>query len=421
MKNVLKIKGGNKLYGEINNQVSKNASLALLSASLICDEVIKLDNLPNLTDIDNMLKILGELGVVIFKNSNSCVLNLQDTQYNGFDKKLASSMRSSIFLLGSMLARFNLAQIDMPGGCKIGSRPIDLSLSSLKKLGVKYCSLGEKIFFDASNKHSGMIRLKIPSVSATENIIEFASTLKGKTIIHNPAREPEVVDMCNFLNSMGAEISGAGSKKIVIKGVEKLRGCTYQPTYDRIVSGTIMIGVALTGGKVKIFNACVKENKCLIDLLTKSGCKIETNNDDLIIERTEKLKNIKKIATDYFPGFPTDLQSQILVLSCLTEGKTKIYERIFENRFLNNVSLIKMGAKIKKIDKKHCLVFGVDELKSSVIKCQDLRGGAALVLAGLIAKGETEIQDIEFIDRGYFKIEDMFSCLGAEITRIKKV
>ena len=267
-----------ELKGTIKNQTSKNATLPIMSASLLCEGIVHLKDYPNITDVENMIKILKKIGVKIKKQNNGIILNTKTANCSEIDCELSKTMRSSLFLLGSMLSRFKSVMLTLPGGCMIGKRPIDIHIFALKKLGVKVTFIGEQVFFDAKNAKANKIKLKIPSVGATENIIQFASKLKGKTTILNPAKEPEVVDLCNFLNLMGAKILGAGTDKITIYGVDSLKGVKYTPIGDRIVSGTIMTAVAVCGGDVTIHNACPYQNQKIIEILRSMGCQIDYKN-----------------------------------------------------------------------------------------------------------------------------------------------
>ena len=413
----LEIVGGNRLFGTFKNQTSKNAVLPIMSASIMAEGVVEIRQVPDILDVTNMKKILRKLGVKVTKKKDSLLLVSSKISRFQVDENLSKTMRSSIFLLGALLSRFKEAHITFPGGCKIGNRPIDLHIDALKKLNVKVIEDESGFFFDGRSAKPNKIKLKIPSVGATENIVQFAVKLKGITEIFNPAREPEVVDLCNFLNSMGAKIVGAGTKKITIYGVDSLFGIQYTPIKDRIVSGTIMIATALTKGKVTIIDGCAKENKSLIKILSSIGCKIDLENDIIKVSREGKLKNIN-IVTGYFPKFPTDLQSIILPLLCVAEGNSKVQELVFENRFLIAKELNRMGANISLSNAHTALVRGLSALRGRTVKATDLRGGAGLVLAGLIAKGKTIISDVHFIDRGYDHIEHMLSSLGANIRRV---
>lgn len=412
------INGGNKLYGTIKVQTSKNATLPIMSASLLTTESVKINSCPDILDVQNMIKILKKLGAKVERIGDDYVIDNSQIDDICLDYNLCKTMRSSIFLLGSILARFKTMSLTMPGGCKIGERPIDIHIDAFKRLGVKVVELDDFIFFNAEHAKANKIKLKIPSVGATENIVQFASTLKGKTTIYNAAREPEVVDLCNFLIKMGANIKGAGTNKITIFGVDKLKGVEYRPIPDRIVLGTLLIATAICGGVIQINNAILNQNEKLIDILLRMGCQINIKNDIITISRETPLKSIKSVSTGYFPDFPTDLQSLMLTLSCIVKGKTQINEKIFENRFLIVDELKKMGAKIQIIDNHTAIVEGVHKLSANKIKALDLRGGASLVLAGLAAEGRTIIENVHFIDRGYCHLENMLASLGADIKRI---
>ena len=412
------INGGNKLYGTIKVQTSKNATLPIMSASLLTTESVKINSCPDILDVQNMIKILKKLGAKVERIGDDYIIDNSQIDDICLDYNLCKTMRSSIFLLGSILARFKTMSLTMPGGCKIGERPIDIHIDAFKRLGVKVVELDDFIFFNAEHAKANKIKLKIPSVGATENIVQFASTLKGKTTIYNAAREPEVVDLCNFLIKMGANIKGAGTNKITIFGVDRLKGVEYRPIPDRIVLGTLLIATAICGGIIQINNAISNQNEKLINILLRMGCQINIKNDIITISRETPLKSIKSVSTGYFPDFPTDLQSLMLTLSCIVEGKTQINEKIFENRFLIVDELKKMGAKIQIIDNHTAIVEGVHKLSANKIKALDLRGGASLVLAGLAAEGRTIIENVHFIDRGYCHLESMLASLGADIKRI---
>lgn len=415
---IFEINGGRPLYGEIRNQTSKNATLPIMSASILAEGETVLFDIPDITDVHNMIKILERQGSIITINDNILTINTSNMEYTDINKELAYTMRSSLFLLGSTLARFKSMKLYMPGGCDIGHRPIDIHLSAFKKLGVDIIEDGDAVIFNSINAHSGKVRLRIPSVGATENIIEFASTLKGKTTILNPAKEPEIIDLANFLNKMGAKILGAGTDKITIYGVDKLRPTTYVPTGDRIVSGTIMSAVACCGGDVEITNACPYENKKIIEILCSLGCQIDVKNDIIHISRDKPLVSNQQISTDYYPGFPTDMQSMLVVIATVALGEMTIKENIFENRFLIVDELAKMGADICKVSNRVVRVNGVDELNGADLFAKDLRGGASLVLAGLMSNGTTRVHNVHFIDRGYDGLDKMLKKLGADIKRL---
>ncbi len=410
--------GGNKLYGEIINQTSKNATLPILSASLLCDGIVRINDVPEITDVENMIKILSQLGVCVDKKGNTLILDSSKATNKKIDSELARSMRSSVFLLGPLLSKFGEVELTLPGGCKIGKRPIDIHIKAFKKLGVEVFEYEDCVKFKVKNAKANKIKLRIPSVGATENIIQFACKLKGKTTIINAAKEPEVIDLCNFLNQMGAKILGAGTNKITIYGIEKLRNTEYKPIGDRIVAGTIMCAVAACGGKVTIKNAVPYQNLKLIEILQKIGCQVDYKNDIIKISSEGSLASLGRVYTGYYPKFPTDLQSLVLTLSCLSNGETKIKENIFENRFLTVSELRKMGAQIDVLNSKTVRVLGGAKLIGCEVEALDLRGGAGLVLAGLASKGKTIVKNINFIDRGYKSLEMVFKTLGANIRRL---
>ncbi len=411
------ITGGNPLFGEVEVQTSKNSTLPLLSASIISCGNVVINNYPHITDLYNMVKILKRLGVKLKVTNNKIIIKPQTCKNKKINSRLAKTMRSSVFFLGSMLNRFRECYLALPGGCKIGARPIDLHIKALKKLKVKVSCYGKYLYFDARKAKSGKIKLKIPSVGATENIIQFACTLYGKTTIINAAKEPEVVELCNFLNLMGAKILGAGTSIITIYGVNMLNGAQYTPQTDRIVVGTLLIATAICGGNVSIKNAQFQQNKNLIDKLLAMGCKIDNKCGILNIISNGRLVNPTKISTGYYPDFPTDLQSMLLTACATGSGTTQIKENLFENRFLVAEQLKKMGAKIKTIN-ANTIQVSASNLTGATVYAQDLRGGAALVLAGLKAEGTTIVKNVHFIDRGYQNLEGVLTSLGANIKRV---
>ena len=414
----LEIIGGNKLFGTIRNQTSKNATLPILAASILSSGIVEIEDVPNISDVDNMIKILRSLGVVVKKRGRTVRIDSTHASSNAIDKTLAKTMRSSLFLLGPMLAKFKHMDLCEPGGCRIGKRNIDVHLTSFRRLGVSIKQRGEYISFDATKAKAKRVKLRMPSVGATENIIMFSCMLKGKTVILNPAKEPEIVDLSNFLNKMGAKILGAGTNKITIYGVDNLDSTIYTPMGDRIVAGTLMSAVALTGGDVTITNAMPYQNEKFIKILCSLGCQIDIKNDIIHISRSTGLVSNITISTDFYPGLPTDLQSMIVSLATVSKGETRIKEKIFEDRFLTVDELKKMGAEITKIDCRTVVINGVECLNGAKLKAKDLRGGASLVLAGLVANGITTVSGLNYIERGYEDLAGMLSRLGANIRRI---
>lgn len=418
MKNVYEINGGKQLFGSCKVQTSKNAILPIMSACLLSKGDFILYNYPKISDVDNMISILQKIGVKIVKQGQHLTIDTNNAINAGLDAKLSKSMRSSIFLLGSTLARFKNVMITLPGGCDIGRRPIDIHMDAMAKLNVKVLQLGENVFFNAENAKAGKVKLKIPSVGATENLVQFASTLQGKTTILNAAREPEVVDLCNFLSKMGAKIYGIGTTKLTIYGVNNLRAVTYRPMGDRIVAGTIMCAVALCGGKVTISNSYDTQNSKLIKILCSMGCQIQSKNDIIQISSDGNLKAIDFVETGFYPDFATDLQS-VMLATCLTaDGSTIVKENLFENRFLVVDELKKMGATLQQIDSRTVKIYGTNYLKGANLVAKDLRGGASLIVAALKAKGQSTIENLHYIDRGYENFEQVLTSLGADIKRV---
>ncbi len=412
------IEGGHRLNGLVHVQTSKNAILPIMASSILSSGVVQLHNCPDLLDVHNMIRILRRMGAKVHWHNMTLIIDPSTISNIEIDCELSKTMRSSIFLLGAILAKFRTASISSPGGCDIGKRPIDIHVSSMRRLGVNVEEMGDYLLFDASKAKARTLELKLPSVGATENLVIFASTLKGKTVIKNCALEPEVVDLCDFLSYMGAKILGVGTSTLTIYGVERLHGTEYTAIGDRIVAGTLMCAVAGCGGELTLKNIKARHIQNLIDKLRLMGCQIEVKSDIIKISSLGCLNSLTDITTGYYPDFPTDMQSIMLTLSCISSGKSSIIESVFENRFLIVPDLIKMGADISKISNREVEVLGKDSLYGSKISARDLRGGAGLVLAGLMANGETMISNVHFIDRGYEHFENMLTKLGAVIERI---
>lgn len=411
------INGGYKLYGEVKIQSAKNAVLPLFAAALLTEEEIIIKNVPELIDVDNMIKIICNIGAVVKKEEHTVSIKAQDITSHNIPNSLAKELRSSIFLLGAVLSRKKHAKVAFPGGCDIGMRPIDIHIKGLRDLNVKIEEKAGYIFCDATKLICGEISLDYPSVGATENVMLAAVMANGRTIIHNAACEPEIVDLQNFLNKMGAKIYGAGSSVVVIEGVKKLHGITYEAMPDRIVAGTYLLATAICGGEVLLKNAKIEDIRSLCAKLSKSSCHIEHFNDNILIKAETRPTSVVSVTTQPYPGFPTDLQAPMMTLQSVSEGICVINENIFENRFRHVSELRKMGADIM-INNRTAVIKGVPRLTAAEVNAQDLRGGAALVLAGLNAKGTTIINDIYHIDRGYQSIEKVFTKLGADIIRV---
>ena len=414
----LKIIGGKKLLGSISCSGAKNAALPMLAATILSDKPITFKNLPYLQDITTMFEILGSMGADITLNENMDFIistsNLHDYEAR---YELVKTMRASILVLGSLVARHGFARIALPGGCAIGTRPVDFHLDALEKLGSKIEL--KNGYIEATSKKLIGCEINFPgvSVTGTENIMMAAVLAKGQTILRNVAKEPEVEDLANFLNSMGAKIIGAGTDEIIIDGVENLDGTEFSIPADRIEAGTYLIAAAITGGDVTISNVQAPRMNNILDKLKLSGASVIVGDDtiQLIMENDSILP--VDISTAPFPGFPTDMQAQFTVLNALSEGSSVVTENVFENRFMHVQELNRMGCDIT-VKGSNAFIKGVDSLNGAPVMATDLRASASLILAGLSAKGETIVDRIYHIDRGYERIEEKLTYLGADITRL---
>ncbi|MEL7596849.1 MAG: UDP-N-acetylglucosamine 1-carboxyvinyltransferase [Clostridiaceae bacterium] len=415
MKNIL-VKGGKKLYGEVDISSAKNAVLPIIAASILCREICVIDKAPMLEDVFVICDVLRSISSNITKEKDKVKIDNSNLINGDPDSELVRKMRASFLIMGPMISRFGRFKISLPGGCNIGTRPIDLHLKGFSALGAEI-NLGHGYVEAYTKKLVGnKIYLDFPSVGATENIMMAAVLAEGETILENAAGEPEVEDLANFLNSMGARISGAGTDTIRIIGVKELKGVKYTPIPDRIEAGTFMVAAAITRGKIKINRVEEEHLKPIIAKLTEVGICMEKIGDSIIVDGNNELKPVD-IKTMPYPGFPTDMQAQMMSLLCTIKGTSIITETIFENRFMHAGELKRMGANIK-LDGRSAVIEGVDSLTGSDVKATDLRAGAALIIAGLAAEGCTKIGDIYHIDRGYVNIEDKFKKLGADIERI---
>ncbi len=411
------INGQKKLSGQIKVCSAKNALLPILAGCLLCEEKVTLQDVTYFEDVNNMINILVSLGANVEKYEN--ILRIDCSSLNKYiiPLELANKLRASVFCLGPILSRFKKARLAYPGGCSIGLRKIDIHLTCLQELGAKIIDKHGYITAYAENMKAGQVHMSFPSVGATENLIMASIFLKGKTTLLGVAKEPEICDLCNFLNKMGANIKGAGTDNIEIVGVEKLKGGEYKPIPDRIITGTYLMLPLIAGGEIELSNVNPKHITSLIYLLKNNSCKLHIKSDKIIIAKKGRLKNFKKVETMPYPHFATDLQQPLTTLACLCKGTTIITENMFESRFKHVPELIKMGAKIN-ICESSLVVDGVNELFGAEVEAFDLRGGVALVLAGLGANGYTTINNISVIDRGYYKLEENLNSLGADIKRI---
>ena len=415
----MEVTGAKKLIGNIKISGSKNSSLPILAATLLSSQKAEISNLPKVKDIETMLLLLSSLGSKIKLNKKNKSVNIDNSKniktfasYN-----LVKTMRAGILVLGPLLARFGKAKVSLPGGCAIGARPVDIHLKALSKLGVKYKIVQGYIYARAPKRLIGnVIKFSKISVGATENLIIASSLAKGKTILRNCAIEPEIKDLINFLRKMGCNIKWTGQRTITILGVQRLKKVKYKIMFDRIEAGTYMIASALTGGNLKITNINPKVIDTEINILRKVGVSIKIKDNELKIIGKRKIKNIK-LKTSPYPGFPTDLQAQLMVLLCKANGRSEISEKIFENRFMHASELNRMGAKINILGNK-AIINGNVNFIAAELMATDLRASVSLILAALVAKGKSIINRIYHLDRGYEEIEKKLRNVGANIKRI---
>lgn len=411
------ISGGKQLSGAIDVGGSKNAILPILAATFMCEGPVVLHNCPRINDVFNMLSILSKLGCsVSWCGEHSLKIDTAGACSWEMPDKLAKQLRSSIFMLGPIVARFKKAYFSYPGGCEIGVRPIDLHLKGLRELNVDVEEKRGHIMCKADDMKGADISLDYPSVGATENIMMAATLAKGDTTISNAAREPEIVDLQNFLNACGAKVYGAGSSTIYIRGGRSLKGVEHTLIPDRIVAGTYLVAAAITQGEVDIKNAVPEHMSALISKLKEADCKIYTEKDIIHITGPKRPLEMRIIETLPYPGFPTDMQAQIFAFTCLAKGTSVIVENVFDNRFKHVSELTRMGANITVKDRT-AIVRGVESLTGTEVFAKDLRGGAALVLAGLRAEGTTIVNGVSFIDRGYEGLCENLKKLGAQIEK----
>jgi UDP-N-acetylglucosamine 1-carboxyvinyltransferase len=414
----LKIVGGKKLSGTISCSGAKNAALPMLAATILSDKPVTFKNLPYLQDITTMFEILGSMGADITLNESMDFI-VSTANLNDFEARyeLVKTMRASILVLGSLVAKHGFARIALPGGCAIGSRPVNFHLDALEQLGAKIELKSGYIEASCSKLVGCEINFPGISVTGTENIMMAAVLAKGQTILRNVAKEPEVEDLANFLNSMGAKVSGAGTDEIVIDGVDVLTESVFEIPADRIEAGTYLIAAAITGGDVTIHNIDAKRMNNIIDKLKLSGAVVSVLDSSISLEMSNKTLQPVDISTAPYPGFPTDMQAQFTVLNSLSSGPSVVSENVFENRFMHVQELNRMGCDIT-IKGNNAFVKGVSNLNGAPVMATDLRASASLILAGLCASGETIVDRIYHIDRGYERIEEKLSYLGANITRL---
>ena len=411
------IKGGNPLVGEVEIGGAKNAALAILSAAIMTDETILIENLPDVRDINVLLEAIAGIGAQVERIDRSTVkINGSTINDISVDYEYIKKIRASYYLLGALLGKYKHAEVPLPGGCNIGSRPIDQHLKGFRALGASVNILHGAIVAETENLHGSHIFLDVVSVGATINIMMAASMASGRTIIENAAREPHVVDVANFLNSMGANIKGAGTDVIRIKGVEKLHRTEYSIIPDQIEAGTFMLAAAATKGDITVKNVIPKHLEAISAKLLEIGCEVEEFDDAVRVVSSKPLHHTQ-VTTLPYPGFPTDMQPQIAVVLGISEGTSTVTESIFENRFKYVGELARMGANFK-VESNIAIIGGVDNYTGARVNAPDLRAGAALVIAGLAAEGITVVDDIYYIERGYEEFEKKLASLGAVIEKV---
>ncbi len=411
------IQGGKRLEGDILVQGAKNSALPILAAALLCDSESVLENCPRLSDVYAACRILTRLGCRCDMQEHTVHVRVQDLVTSEIPEEFMREMRSSIIFLGAVLGRAGSCTLGYPGGCELGPRPIDLHLQALQRMGVRIRE--ENGILDCTTPnglHGARIHLQFPSVGATENILLAGVLAKGETVVSNAAREPEIMDLASYLRACGAKISGDGSSTIRIKGVKKLQGCTYRIMPDRIVAATWMAAAAATGGEMQLHRLNPSDLESISDVFEQMNCRVCATADGLYVHAGQPLRAVRNIRTMPYPGFPTDAQAIVMAALCKGHGTSVMEETIFENRFRHVDALVKMGADIQ-VAGRAAVIKGVRSLHAAAVQATDLRGGAAMLVAGLGAGGETVISDIFHIDRGYDSPELVLSKVGADICR----
>ena len=407
------IQGGKKLEGEINISGSKNAALPIIAATVLNSGTTTLYNVPDIQDVNTMFEILKKIGAIIKRKNNKIIINTNKIHIYEIPDDLMRQMRSSVILAGALLGKYHKARFSCPGGCDIGSRPIDLHLKGFEKLGVNIKEEYGEIYCDAEKIIGTQIHLDFPSVGATENIILASCLGEGTTVITNAAREPEIDDMIKYLNKMGAKINGAGTDKIEIIGVKRLSEVSYNIMPDRIEAGTYLVAGAITSGNIKLLNVDSQHIEPILNKLDEANCKLNINKNEIEIIAPKRVKSVD-IKTMPYPGFPTDMQSIFGALLSTAKGTSVITENIFESRYKYAQELIRMGAKIN-VEGRTAIIKGTKRIQGANVIATDLRGGASLVIAGLYAKGVTQVDNIHYILRGYEKMDEKLKKIGAKI------
>ena len=413
------VSGGVALDGEVRISGAKNAVLPILCATLLADEPVEIANVPHLHDVRTTARLLGGLGAGIGHDQVAGVVRVDPSTVDSHlaPYELVRTMRASVLVLGPLLARHGAAEVSLPGGCAIGSRPVDLHIKALQALGAEIVVEHGFIKARAGRLRGGQVNFEMVSVGATENVLMAATLAEGTTIIDNAAREPEIVDLADCLVAMGACIEGAGTSRIVVHGVDRLHGARHEVIADRIETGTFLVAGAITGGRVTATHARPDTLGAVLDKLREAGAEVIVDGDRITVDMHGRRARAVDIVTEPHPGFPTDMQAQFMALDCVAEGSATIDERIFENRFMHVNELMRLGARID-IEGHRAIVHGVERLTGAPVMATDLRASASLILAGLVAEGETTIDRIYHLDRGYEQIERKLSGLGARIRRV---
>jgi UDP-N-acetylglucosamine 1-carboxyvinyltransferase len=421
----LLIRGGRRLTGEVRVSGAKNAALPELCAALLTDEPVRLSNVPRLQDVNTMLALIRNMGVAVEHTEDRVTIDARALSTPEAPYELVKTMRASILALGPLLARFGHATVSLPGGCAIGSRPVDQHIKGLQAMGaeivVEHGYMLAKLAKGRTRLHGAHITTDMVTVTGTENLMMAATLAEGTTVLENAAQEPEIPDLAEMLIAMGARISGHGTRRIVIEGVERLHGCDHQVVADRIEAGTFLCAVAATGGDVLLRHGRADHLDAVIDKLRDAGARVNAVDGGIRVQADEpayKFLKAQSFRTTEYPGFPTDMQAQFMTLNCIAQGASKVTETIFENRFMHVNELVRLGANIQ-IDGKVAMIEGGPRLSGATVMATDLRASASLVIAGLVAEGETVVDRIYHLDRGYDQMEAKLRGIGADIERVK--
>lgn len=411
------INGGHELFGEVNISGAKNAAVAIIPAALLAEDTVRIENIPQISDVHLIIEILNRMGAEIkVVNKNTLDINTININYQSIPYELTSHFRASYYLIGAMLGRFSKADVALPGGCDFGVRPIDQHVKGFKMLGAQVDIIDGVVCAKAEKLVGTPVYMDVVSVGATINIMLAAVKARGLTVIENAAKEPHIVDLANFLNSMGADVRGAGTDVIKIRGVEKMHGCTYSIIPDQIEAGTYMVAAAACGGDVLVKNVIPKHLESITAKLEEAGAEVIEYDDAVRVTRFKALSKCN-VKTMPHPGFPTDMQPQMAVLLSIANGTSILSESVWDNRFQYVQQLLRMGADIQ-VDGKVAVIVGVPRLDGTTVRATDLRAGAAMIIAGLVAEGTTTVEDTIYVERGYEDVVEKFSALGADIKRV---